>query len=114
MSLFSLSKNEIYSDLSSRCLANPPIRTASRHLKPDRRFGFSITLTLTWILKELAVVDHKNMRLFSQPTNEDIFPSFLVESKSEAKCGTLSGPEGQLASAGRSSCQLVDTHASIC
>ena len=68
--------------------------------KTDRHLGFPTTLKSTWTLEELAVADHINMRPYSQPTKENIFPSFLVEGKSEAKNGTLYGAEGQLASAG--------------
>lgn len=66
----------------------------------DRHLGFPTTLKSTWTLEELAVADHVNMRPYSQPTKENIFPSFLVEGKSEAQNGTLYGAEGQLASAG--------------
>ncbi|MCJ1429488.1 hypothetical protein MMC29_007402 [Sticta canariensis] len=68
--------------------------------KTDRHLGFQTTLKSTWTRAELAAADHPKVRPYSQPTRENLFPSFLFEAKSEATGGTLYGAEGQLATAG--------------
>ena len=68
--------------------------------KPDRYYGFPPTLRSTWSWQELGAADHAGVRPYSRPTRENIFPSFLVEVKSESSRGTLYGAEGQLALAG--------------
>lgn len=70
----------------------------------NRSIGFGISLGLRCRISSRlrSFLLEQGWDIFGsiQPTNEDIFPSFLVESKSEAKCGTLDGAKGQLASAG--------------
>ncbi len=68
--------------------------------KTDRHFGFQPTLKSNWTREELTAADHAKVRPYSQPTRENLFPSFLVEVKSEATGGTLYAAEGQLATAG--------------
>lgn len=68
--------------------------------KTDRHYGFPTTRTSTWSWDELGAADHTVVRPYSQPTRENIFPSFLFEIKSESSRGTLYGAEGQLALAG--------------
>lgn len=68
--------------------------------KTDRHLGFQPTLKSKWTRVELAAADHPKVRPYSQPTRENLFPSFLFEVKSEATGGTLYGAEGQLATAG--------------
>jgi hypothetical protein len=68
--------------------------------KTDHHFGFPTSVTSDWTRQELAAADHPGVRAFSQPTRENLFPSFLVEVKSEATGGTLYGAEGQIATAG--------------
>ncbi|KAF2254410.1 hypothetical protein BU26DRAFT_137709 [Trematosphaeria pertusa] len=68
--------------------------------KTDRHLGFQPTLRSEWTRAELAVADHPKVRPYSQPTRENLFPSFLFELKSEATGGTLYGAKGQLATAG--------------
>ena len=68
--------------------------------KTDRHFGFRPTLKSDWTRAELAAADDAKVRPYSQPTRENLFPSFLVEVKSEAMGGTLYAAEGQLATAG--------------
>jgi hypothetical protein len=68
--------------------------------KTDRHLGFPPTLKSNWSMEELAAADHSKVRPCSQPTRENIFPSFLIEVKSEASGGTLYAAEGQLATAG--------------
>ena len=79
---------------------NPSYRYPISPPKTDRHFGFPTTLASTWDIEELDVADHPFMRPYSQPTSENMFPSYLREIKSEAKGGTLYAGEGQLASAG--------------
>jgi len=68
--------------------------------KTDRHFGFRTSLHSDWTYEELAAADHSKVRPYSQPTRENLFPSFLIEVKSEVTNGTLYGAEGQLAAAG--------------
>ncbi|KAL7899360.1 hypothetical protein HDV63DRAFT_373033 [Trichoderma sp. SZMC 28014] len=68
--------------------------------KIDRHLGFQPTLKSNWTRNELAAAEHPKVRPYSQPTEENLFPSFLFEVKSEATGGTLYGAEGQLATAG--------------
>ena len=85
-----------------------PIRQAGKSKYPyalpapktDRHYGFPPTLKSTWSWEELGAADHADVRPFSQPTRENIFPSFLIEVKAESSRGTLYGAEGQLAVSG--------------
>ena len=79
---------------------NPSYRYPISPPKTDRHFGFPTTLASTWDIEELDVADHPFIRPYSQPTNENMFPSYLREIKSEVKGGTLYAAESQLASAG--------------
>ena len=78
----------------------PKYRQSIPQPKTDQHFGFPTTLTSDWDIEELDVADHPFMRPYSQPTSENMFPSYLREIKSEARGGTLYAAEGQLASAG--------------
>jgi hypothetical protein len=68
--------------------------------KTDRHFGFRTSLHSDWTYEELAAADHSKVRPYSQPTRENLFPSFLIEIKSEVTNDTLYEAEGQLAAAG--------------
>lgn len=68
--------------------------------KTDHHVGFQPTLKSEWTQAELAAADNSRARPYSQPTRENLFPSFLLEVKSEAIGGTLYGAESQLATAG--------------
>lgn len=68
--------------------------------KPDRHFGFPPSEQSDWMFEELSAADHPQVRPYSQPTRENLFPSFLVETKSEATGGTIFAGEGQAALAG--------------
>lgn len=68
--------------------------------KTDRHFGFPSSLDSGWTREELATADHSKVRPYSQPTRENLFPSFLIEVKSEATHGTLYTAEGQIAGSG--------------
>ena len=65
--------------------------------KPDRHYGFLTSETSNWTVQELSVADHPRVRPYSQPTRENLFPSRLIELKSEATGGTLYAGEGQTA-----------------
>ncbi|KUI65956.1 hypothetical protein VM1G_02386 [Cytospora mali] len=101
--------------------------------KTDYHVGFQTTLRSNWTRAELSVADSPSIRPYSQPSRENLFPSFLLEVKSEATGGTLYGAEGQLATAGfhrvrslmwlldqidsartRSSCDAIVFSAAIC
>lgn len=79
---------------------NPDYQYALRAPKTDRHFGFPPTLMSTWTTAELSTADHFEVRPYSQPTRENLFPSFFIELKSEASGGTLYVAENQLAAAG--------------
>ncbi|KAL9605379.1 MAG: hypothetical protein Q9179_001436 [Wetmoreana sp. 5 TL-2023] len=68
--------------------------------KTDRHLGYQTTLKSSWARQELAAADQSKVWPYSQPTRGNLFPSFLVEIKSEATGGTLYGAEAQLATAG--------------
>lgn len=68
--------------------------------KTDRHFGFPPSEESDWTVEELSAADHSEVRPYSQPTRENLFPSFLVETKSEATGGTIFAGEGQAALAG--------------
>lgn len=68
--------------------------------KTDKHLGFQITLGSQWAPEELTAADHPRVRPYSQPTRENLFPSFLAEPKSEATGGTAYTAEAQLATAG--------------
>ena len=68
--------------------------------KTDKHLGYQTTLDSRWTLEELIVADHPRVRPHSQPTRENLFPSFLSEAKSEATGGTPYAAEAQLATAG--------------
>ena len=51
-------------------------------------------------MQELSVADHPRVRLYSQPTQENLFPSPLIEFKPEATKGIVHAGKGQLALAG--------------
>ena len=69
--------------------------------KTDYHVGYRNTLKSEWNVKvELAAADHPLVKPYTQPTGENICPSYLAEVKSEAKGGTLYAAENQLASAG--------------
>ena len=65
--------------------------------KPDRHYGFLTSETSNWTVQELSVADHPQARPYSQPTRENLFPSRLIELKSESTGGTLYAGEGQTA-----------------
>ena len=68
--------------------------------KTDKHLGFQTTLGSQWTPEELTAADHPRIRPYSQPTRENLFPSFLAEAKSEATGGTAYAAEAQLATAG--------------
>lgn len=68
--------------------------------KTDRHYGFPASLSSDWSDEELTVVDHPKARPYTQPTRENLFPSFLVEAKSEVTGGTIYAGEGQAAVSG--------------
>ncbi|MCJ1478738.1 hypothetical protein MMC13_007422 [Lambiella insularis] len=68
--------------------------------KTDRHFGFRTSQDSDWTVQQLAVADHSKVRPYSQPTRENLFPSYLVEIKSEATNGTIYAGEGQVALGG--------------
>ena len=68
--------------------------------KTDRHFGFPTSQDSDWTVQELAIADHPKVRPYSQPTRENLFPSYLVELKSEATNGTIYAGEGQVALGG--------------
>ncbi|KAK2595524.1 hypothetical protein QQS21_006752 [Conoideocrella luteorostrata] len=72
--------------------------------RTDRHLGYQTTLGSEWAAEELAAADHPRMRPYSQPSRENLFPSFLIEAESEATGGTAYEAEAQLATAG---CQRV-------
>lgn len=101
--------------------------------KTDYHVGFQPTVRSEWTRLELGVADNPKVRPYSQPTYENLFPSFLLEVKSEATGGTLYGAESQLATAGfhrvrsltwlldqidstrtRSSCDTIVFSAAVC
>ena len=60
-------------------------------------YGFRTSETSTWTVQELSVVDHPQVRPYSQPTRENIMPSRLIELKAVATNGTGYAGEGQTA-----------------
>lgn len=68
--------------------------------KTDCHFGFPLSQDSDWSDQELSVADHPKARPYTQPTRENLFPSFLVEIISEATNGTLYAAEGQAAVSG--------------
>ena len=80
--------------------------------KPDRHYGYPTPLTSTWSMEELSVADHPQIKPYSQPTRSNIFPSRLIELKSEATNGTVYAGEGQAALGGahrvRSQLEMLD------
>ena len=76
---------------------NPDYPYALPAPKPDRHYGFRTSETSNWTVQELSVADHPQVRPYSQPTRENLFPSRLIELKSEATGGTLYAGEGQTA-----------------
>ncbi|KAL7921795.1 hypothetical protein ACQKWADRAFT_114158 [Trichoderma austrokoningii] len=68
--------------------------------KTDRHIGFWTSLKSDWTREELAAADHPKVRPYSQPTQENLFPSLLFEVKSETTRDTLYEAESQLATAG--------------
>ena len=79
---------------------NPDYPYALPAPKTDRHFGFLTSQDSDWTVQELATADHPRVRPYSQPTRENLFPSFLVELKSEATNGTIYAGEGQVAVSG--------------
>ncbi len=51
-------------------------------------------------MTERDIVEHPEVRPYAQPTSANLFPSFLLEVKSEAARGTLFAAENQLAVSG--------------
>lgn len=76
---------------------NPDYPYALPAPKPDRHYDFRTSETSNWTVQELSVADHPQVRPYSQPTRENLFPSRLIELKSEASGGTLYAGEGQTA-----------------
>ncbi|KAB8356554.1 hypothetical protein FH972_024136 [Carpinus fangiana] len=79
---------------------NPDFPTCLPAPKTDLHFGFRPSTKSNWTLAEITVAEHPRVRPYSQSTRESLFPSFLVEFKSEATSGALYAAEGQLASSG--------------
>ena len=91
-------KDAILYGLRNHYLAIPTIlRYALPAPKPDRHYGFRTSETSNWTVQELSVADLPQVRPYSQPTRENLFPSRLIELKSEASGGTLYAGEGQTA-----------------
>ena len=80
--------------------------------KTDYHFGFPPSRDSEWTIQELSAADHRKIRIYSQPTRENMFPSFLIEVKSEATGGTWYAGESQVAGSGahrvRSLIELLD------
>lgn len=68
--------------------------------KPDYHFGYKPPIKSKWTKQELHVAEHPSIRSYTQPSRENLFPSFIVEIKSEATGGTLYAAENQLAGSG--------------
>lgn len=69
--------------------------------KTDMHLGYPTgRQSSQWTSEEHIAADHPTIRPYSQPTEGNLFPSFLIEVKSEAKGGTLYTAETQLATAG--------------
>ncbi|KAJ4286964.1 hypothetical protein N0V90_012844 [Kalmusia sp. IMI 367209] len=78
---------------------NPEYCMALAAPKTDRHYGLHPG-PAHWTAKQLSVADHPVVRPYSQPTQANIFPFFLMELTSEATGGTLFEAEGQLATSG--------------
>ncbi|KAJ5902341.1 hypothetical protein N7495_002869 [Penicillium taxi] len=65
--------------------------------KTDAHYGFARG---AFTIEELAVVFCPEMKPYCMPTSSNIFPSFLIEVKSEATSGTIHKAESQLVVAG--------------
>ncbi|KAL8725814.1 MAG: hypothetical protein Q9181_006273 [Wetmoreana brouardii] len=70
--------------------------------KPDIHCGYPTGLQTSWTVKELGVIDHPAARRYAQPTNDNCYPYFVFELKSEASGGTLWQAENQAAGSGSS------------
>ncbi len=68
--------------------------------KTDRHFGYPLGLHSGLSGQEIAVANHPMALPYTQPTRENLFPSFLVEVKSEVTGGTLYAAENQAAVSG--------------
>lgn len=68
--------------------------------KPDRHYGFPLSQDSTWPEEQLIAANHPEIRQETQPTRENLFPSFIIEIKSEVTGGTPYGGESQVAGAG--------------
>ncbi|KAL9134499.1 MAG: hypothetical protein Q9175_004315 [Cornicularia normoerica] len=68
--------------------------------KPDRHYGYPNGQDSDWTDSEVAVVDHRVARPYTQPTRESLFPFYMIEIKSEATGGTLYVAENQAAISG--------------
>ncbi len=68
--------------------------------KPDRHYGYPTGQESEWTDEEIAVVDHRVARPYTQPTRENLFPFLMIEVKSEATGGTLYTAESQAAVSG--------------
>lgn len=68
--------------------------------KPDIHCGYPTGPNSTWTVKENAVIDHPAVRRYAQPTNDNCYPYFVFELKSEASGGTLWQAENQAAGSG--------------
>lgn len=68
--------------------------------KPDRHYGFPLSQDSTWPEELLIAGNHPEIRQETQPTRENLLPSFIIEIKSDVTGGTSYGGENQVASAG--------------
>ena len=68
--------------------------------KPDRHYGFPLSQDSTWPEEQLIAANHPKIKQETQPTRENLFPSFIIEIKSDVTGGTSDGGENQVAGAG--------------
>ncbi len=80
--------------------SNPKYLFALPAPKSDRHYGYPNGQDFDWTDSEVAVVDHRLARPYTQPTRENLFPFFMIEIKSEATGGTLYVAENQAATSG--------------
>lgn len=67
--------------------------------KPDRHSGY-LSRVSEWTDKEMAVVNHRTVHPYAQPTMENIFPFLMFEVKFEATGGVLCPAENQAVGSG--------------
>ncbi|KAL8652819.1 MAG: hypothetical protein Q9210_002456 [Variospora velana] len=65
--------------------------------KPDRHYGYPVgrKFEAGWADEEMAVIDHRAARPYTQPTRDNYFPFMALEFKSEATGGSLYVAENQ-------------------